>query len=72
MASFPDSRAFLIRLSDETDPAAQLLVGRVEHVESGLRGRFFSRPELWAFIESVMAKEAQREGREGEELETPL
>jgi hypothetical protein len=66
MASFPDSRAFLIRLSDETDQAARLLVGRIEHVESGLRGRFFSRTELWAFIESVMSKEAQREGREGE------
>ena len=65
MDRFPDSRAFLIRLSDETDPTAQLLVGRIEHVESGLRGRFFSRRELWAFIESVVAKEAQREGREG-------
>ncbi len=59
---FPDSRAFVIQLSDETDPAARLPVGRIEHVESGLRERIASREEIWAFIERVLAREARREG----------
>ena len=61
MARFPDSRAFVIQLSDETDPAVRLPIGRIEHVESGLRARFASQEEIWAFIERILAREAQRE-----------
>jgi hypothetical protein len=61
MVSLPDSRAFVIQLSDQTDLVARLPIGRIEHVESGLRARFSSRDELWAFIERVLIREAQRE-----------
>jgi hypothetical protein len=61
MVSLPDSRAFVIQLSDQTDLVARLPIGRIEHVESGLRARFSSREELWAFIERVLVREAQRE-----------
>jgi hypothetical protein len=61
MPSLPDSRAFVIQLSDQTDAAARLPTGRIEHVESGLRVRFSSREELWVFIERVLAREGQRE-----------
>ena len=61
MPSLPDSRAFVVQLSDRTDLAARLPTGRIEHVESGLRMRFSSREELWAFIERVLAREGQCE-----------
>ena len=61
MVSLPDSRAFVIQLSDQTDPVARLPIGRIEHIESGLRARFSSREEIWAFIERILAREAQRE-----------
>jgi len=62
MVDLPDSRAFVIQLSDQTDPAARLPIGRIEHVESGMRARFSSREELWTFIERVLVREAQSEG----------
>ena len=54
----PDCRAFLVRLSEQTDPALQHPVGRIEHVETGLRGSFSSFEELRDFVASVLAEEA--------------
>ena len=54
----PEHRAFLIRLSDETDHALHRPIGRVEHVETGLWGSFSSLEELWDFVVSVLASEA--------------
>ena len=53
----PDSRAFLVRLSDRLDPAG-LPIGRVEHLESGLRTGFSSMEEMCDFIEMILAQEA--------------
>ena len=61
MVNFPDSLAFVIRLSDQTDEVARLPTGRIEHVESGLRTRFSSREEMWAFITRILGREAGRE-----------
>jgi hypothetical protein len=61
MVNLSDSRAFVIQLSDKTDEVARLPAGRIEHVESGLRTRFSSREEMWAFITRILAREADRE-----------
>ena len=53
----PDSRAFVVRLSEQTDSEARLPSGRVEHVESGLSRRFASREELWILIQRILAQE---------------
>ena len=66
MVKLPDSRAFVVLFSDETDPTAQHPSGRVEHADSGLRGRFSSREELWAFIERVLTKEQELKQEEPE------
>ena len=60
----PDSRAFLIRLSDQADSATQPLVGRIEHIESGLRARFSSGEEMRDFIARILAQEAALEVEE--------
>jgi len=64
MSKFSQSRAFIVELSDETDRSAGLPSGRIEHVDSGLRGRFSCREELWQFIERVLSKEAVSEAAE--------
>ena len=64
MMRLPDSRSFLVQLSDQTDFEARLPVGRIEHLETGLRVRFSSREELWVFIEKILARQAQHEGEE--------
>ena len=61
MPRLPESRAFLVQLSDQTDTDARLPNGRIEHIESGVRGRFSSREELWAFIEKALAREESHE-----------
>ena len=61
MPRLPESRAFLVQLSDQTDTAARLPYGRIEHIETGLRGRFSSREELWAFIVKVLTREEHLE-----------
>jgi hypothetical protein len=58
MVNMPDSRIFVVQLSDQTDEAAQAPTGRIEHVESGLRTRFSSREEIWAFITRILGREA--------------
>jgi hypothetical protein len=64
MSNLPESRAFLVQLSDQTDSAADVPTGRVEHIDSGRRARFSSREELWIFIETMLAQEASGEGEE--------
>ena len=68
--TLPDSRAFLVRLSDRMDPAAGVPIGVIEHVESGLRARFSSieglegiegLEEIRDFIALVLAQEAALE-----------
>jgi len=61
MAIFPNKRAFLLQLSDETDPEALVPEGRVEHIDSGVRGRFSSQDELWQFVRRVLEAEDGRE-----------
>ena len=50
----PANRAFLIWLSDEVDPSASQLSGRIEHVKSGRRARFNSDRELRDFVSSIL------------------
>jgi len=57
MERLPQARVFVVQLSEDTDPVARLPSGRVEHIESGLRGRFSCREELWIFIEKVLSRE---------------
>jgi hypothetical protein len=56
----PDSRAFLVRLSEGIDPAVEPM-GRIEHIESGLRARFSSVEEMWLFIGTTVAREEDTE-----------
>ena len=60
MSKLPQARAFVVQLSDETDRSARLPSGRIEHLDSGLRGRFSCREELWRFIERVLAQETEK------------
>ena len=62
MSKLSQSRAFVVQLSDETDRSAGLPSGRIEHVDSGLRGRFSCREELWQFIELENATLTNLEG----------
>ena len=64
MMRLPQSRAFVVQLSDQTDSKARLPEGRIEHIESGVRGRFSSREELWGFVAKILARQAQQEGAE--------
>ncbi len=63
----PDSRVFLVRFSERMDPAASPSgepIGRIEHVESGLRAPFSSLEEMRGFIVKVLAQEAVVDGEE--------
>lgn len=50
----PAARAFVIQLRAQTDPAADLFVGRVEHIASGEGLRFASADELLAFMTKAL------------------
>lgn len=52
-----DARAFLVRLSDRSEPSTDRWVGRVEHVETGLQRRFTSYEELRDFVAQLLADE---------------
>ena len=60
----PDSRAFLVRVSEATDPAAREPNGRIEHIESGLRARFSSAEEMRSFMMTTLVEEADIETTE--------
>ena len=69
----PDSRIFLVRLSDRVDPDLGEPVGRIEHVESGLRARFSSLDEMRGFMTQVLAQESalKEEGLLTDHLDGP-
>ena len=63
----PDSRVFLIRLTADLDPSGiprHQPVGRIEHVESGLRAALSSLDEICGFVLEVLDREALEEGPE--------
>src|SRR5262245_18999026 len=47
--------AFVVQLRDQPDPAANLFVGRAEHLVSGMSERFTCAADLLAFITKVLA-----------------
>jgi hypothetical protein len=58
----PADRAFVIQLRAQTDPGADLFVGRIEHMTSGEAIRFGSAESLLAFITTVLAPVAPPSG----------
>ena len=48
-------RAFVVQLREQPDPAANLFVGRAEHLVSGTSERFTCAADLLAFITKVLA-----------------
>jgi len=54
-APLPATRAFVVQLRAETDPAGELFVGRAEHMASGTAERFTSAAELIDFITRTLA-----------------
>jgi len=49
----PPERAFVVQLRPLSDPRGEVLVGRVEHIASGVVGRFASAAELTTFIARI-------------------
>jgi hypothetical protein len=54
------ARVFVVQLGSDADPGHGHLVGRLEHVDSGRRGRFASVEEMTEFFARILR-----------ELETP-
>ncbi len=50
----PTDRAFLVQLSAKVDATLQEYEGRLEHLDSGLRGRFDSREEFFTLLERML------------------
>jgi len=62
----PTSRAFVVKLSADADPAH--VVGRVEHVASGASARFEALEQLGAFMARILGHEqAEAAPRQEEE-----
>jgi hypothetical protein len=53
-------------LSDECDPEAGSLLGRIEHIESGRRSRFLSGEDLKSFVAEVLREEVPDRGSESD------
>ncbi len=53
-AQLPRSRAFVVRLSTDTNVRQARFTGRIEHVMSGQTTRFGSWQELLSFIAQVL------------------
>jgi hypothetical protein len=47
---YPHSRAFVIKLHRDADVLRGVLLGRVEHVASGIRGEFNSAEQLLGWL----------------------
>jgi hypothetical protein len=60
-SALPNQRVFVIQLTADADPGHGLLVGRVEHVPSGLRVRFASGEEMNEFFALVLGEEDEFE-----------
>ena len=58
--SMPADRAFVVWLSKDSEPEAERLYGRVEHLHSGRRTHFASEAELMAFVTLVLLEEKSR------------
>ena len=67
----PGCRAFLVRLSDQTDNTLQRPIGRIEHVETGLRQGFHSYEELRDFVTEILADEVTFEDEVPGNLQDP-
>ncbi len=52
----PHQRAFVLRLHRDADPIIGPLIGRVEHVDSGLRLDFVGPVELDAALRSMLIR----------------
>lgn len=50
----PAWKAFVVQFSRDTNPATDSFSGRVEHLSSGRRARFASKPELLAGLEKLL------------------
>ena len=56
----PRSRAFVMRLSTDTDVGQARIAGRIEHVMSGQATRFGSLEELLSFLNQVLDHAAEK------------
>jgi hypothetical protein len=54
MSHLPANRSFVVRFSDEADPASKTFNGRVEHLQSGATLHFKSGDDLREFFSSVL------------------
>ena len=50
----PVDRAFVVQFRAQPDQSAEFFVGRVEHIASGVAGRFDSVEELIAFVRKAL------------------
>ena len=55
------ARTFLIQLTEGPDDHGTPPKGRIEHVDSGVRGRFTSEAEMWAFVRRILAQQGAEE-----------
>ncbi len=62
----PTDRAFLVQLSAEVDETLQEYSGRLEHLDSGLRGRFDSREEFFALLERMLRERTRAQSASGD------
>ena len=53
-------------VTDECDPEAGRLLGRIEHIESGRRSRFLSGEDLKSFVIEVLREEASDRGSDSD------
>lgn len=52
--TLPAWKAFAVQFSTETGASTGVFAGRVEHLNSGRRGRFGSRQELLAILQRLL------------------
>lgn len=52
----PVERAFVVQFTDDTDPGLSSCSGRVEHIESGRRGRFRGVDDLLSFVRETLGR----------------
>jgi hypothetical protein len=52
--TLPPSRAFVVQVHADAEPARGVLVGRVEHLASGSAARFSTPEELVSFINETI------------------
>lgn len=53
----PADRAFVLQLRRQTEPGADLFVGRIEHIASGASEQFVSATDLIRFVRRVLGNE---------------